>query len=221
MPLRRCVTFVNEPTILGPSLIPSLEMEPIDKAAIYYSRKELRDIRKDAKQLGLAVSRKQDPTNPLSYKSVIERSYNDCFKEGVPSVTDMEYLMHWTSACPMRRGLEKLCVPTLGAARTKSVNDCRAAVLEIQRQFNQEERVDTMRAVSESLSQPWIRMAQVHGMIDAAVARSEHDICSQQRVPSVVDLTLEEPCAKRVCCDMTEATPGLRCQPQHQSLASL
>lgn len=221
MPLRRCVTFVHEPTFLGPLLVPSLEMEPADKADIYYTRKELRNIRNDAKQLGQTVCRKQDPTNPLSYKNVMERSYDDCFKQGVPSMMDIEYLMHWTSACPMRRGLEKVCVPTMGAAKTKCVIDCRAAVLETQRRFNQEERVNTIRAVSESLSQPLINMARVHGIVDAAVARQEHDFCSRQHASYVIDLTLDEPCAKKVCRDMSGETSGLSCQQQQQNLAYL
>ena len=184
MPRHPCLRFNDEPTIMGPThtlLTSSTEMESVDKSNIYYSPQELREIRSDAKQLGVIVSKKQDLSNPLAYKNVMERSYKECVKGGIPSLQDMEYFIHWTSACPMRRGLERVCVPTLGAARTKRTNFCVAAVLETQRRSTPEERDAKMRSVSEKLSMPSKSLARVHGIVDACVVRQGDDFYSKKR----------------------------------------
>jgi hypothetical protein len=218
MPLRCCISFQDEPDIMGPLLTPSFEFEAADKADLYYSRKELNEIRFDAKQLGQTVSRKQDPTNPLAYKNVMERSYRACVKGGIPSNTDMEYLIHWTSACPMRRGLEKACVPALGVARTKRTNYCVAAVLAMQQRATPEEREQKMRAVSEQLSIPSRSLARVHGIVDATVARLGSDFFAQKRA---AEEEVEGPCAKRACLAMPQETPTTSDPQQQQLVASM
>ena len=217
MPRHPCLRFNDEPTIMGPThtlLTSSTEMESVDNSNIYYSPQELREIRSDAKQLGVIVSKKQDLSNPLAYKNVMERSYKECVKGGIPSLQDMEYFIHWTSACPMRRGLERVCVPTLGAARTKRTNFCVAAVLETQRRSNAEEREAKMRSVSEKLSMPSKSLARVHGIVDACVARQADDFYSKKRNSNDVEGKNSEgsPCAKSRRSVTTDAAGLTICQ---------
>jgi len=200
-----CVSFQDKPDIMGPRLTPSFELEASAKSDLYYSRQELYEIRFDAKQLGQSVSQKQDPTNPLAYKNVMERSYRACVEGGIPSITDMEYLIHWTSACPMRRGLEKACVPSLGVARTKRTNYCVAAVLAMQQRATPDVREEKMRAVSEQLSVPSRSLARVHGIVDATVARLASDFFAQKRAAS--EELQGQPCAKRACRTTSQDTP--------------
>ena len=141
---------------------------------MWYTGKDLQDMRDDAYQLIQNVRSKQDPTNRIAFSAVIKRSYDACMNNSVPTSSDMRLLVRWNKICPSRRGLERFCTPAVGEhvkeRRLKAIK----AILEIQRRSSRmtpEQRADRLNKASVKLSKATRTFARLMGIADAAVAK--------------------------------------------------
>eukprot|EP00540_Astrosyne_radiata_P004665 CAMPEP_0116850934 /NCGR_PEP_ID=MMETSP0418-20121206/16435_1 /TAXON_ID=1158023 /ORGANISM="Astrosyne radiata, Strain 13vi08-1A" /LENGTH=282 /DNA_ID=CAMNT_0004482885 /DNA_START=15 /DNA_END=863 /DNA_ORIENTATION=- len=158
----------------------SLSTPQAEKTALWFQSAELIHIRQEGIGLGLSVAHQRhiQTLNPISYSNVIQRTYVACLNGGVPTEQDMQCLAQWTSACPSRRGLEKVCVPKVTRDRIRRIHYNIEAVLSIQDQLQRgplpyKDRAELLRRASQLVSNSAAVYARVRGITDALAVESD------------------------------------------------
>lgn len=180
---------------------------------MYYTGDDLREFRDAASALVKRVRKNQDLENHSSYTSVIQRAYETCLQQSVPSAADIKLLVHWDIHRPSRRGLDGYCVSSVNASRRERRLHAMKAVIQAQdraKEISPEARAELLRTVSEKRSKVAKVYARVMAIADAAAAK-EIDQTTPKRPFEVLDDIEECRPRKRLCSSQAMSRPSPFC----------